>query len=265
MPGSYPAELRVRVVRFVEEGESRHQAAEHFAVSVSSAIRWVQRFRDSGTCEAMPRGGSTSPLEKHAKRILALINEQRDFTLDEVHGISISTMGGNDVVLVDSRLGAAKIDGGWGNDTLVGGNGNDTIYGGGGNDTITAGSGNDHVDAGDGNDTVFGGAGSDIINGGTGDDSLHGDDDNDVIMGGVGNDFLYGGNGNDQLISDDGTTSGNDTLYGGGGIDAFFGGAGNDVIHAKNGNKDYVDGGPGNDSAQTDAIDTVVSVETVTH
>lgn len=84
MPGSYPAELRVRVVRFVEEGESRHQAAEQFAVSVSSAIRWVQRFRDSGTCEAMPRGGSTSPLEKHAKRILALINEQRDFTLDEL-------------------------------------------------------------------------------------------------------------------------------------------------------------------------------------
>ena len=84
MPGSYPAELRVRVVRFVQEGESRHQAAEHFAVSVSSAIRWMQRFRDSGTCEAMPRGGSTSPLEKHAKRILALINEQRDVTLDEL-------------------------------------------------------------------------------------------------------------------------------------------------------------------------------------
>ena len=79
-----PTELRVRVVRFVEEGESRHQAAEQFSVSASSAIRWVQRFRKTGTCEAMPRGGSTSPLEKHAQRILALIKEQRDLTLDEL-------------------------------------------------------------------------------------------------------------------------------------------------------------------------------------
>jgi transposase len=42
-------------------------------VSVSSAIRWMQRFRNDGTCAPMPVGGSTSPLEKHTKRILALV------------------------------------------------------------------------------------------------------------------------------------------------------------------------------------------------
>ena len=32
----------------------------------------------------MPRGGSTSPLEKYSQQILALIREQRDLTLNEI-------------------------------------------------------------------------------------------------------------------------------------------------------------------------------------
>ena len=82
MHGPYPGELRV--IRFVEGGGSRREAAEQFDVSVSSAIRWLQRFRDDGTTEPAPRGGSTSPLEKHSQRILALVNEQQDFTLREI-------------------------------------------------------------------------------------------------------------------------------------------------------------------------------------
>src|SRR3974390_3018064 len=84
MHGPYPGELRVRVIRFVEGGGSRREAADQFEVSVSSAIRWVQRFREDGTCESMPRGGSTSPLEKYSRQILAFISAQRDLTLDEI-------------------------------------------------------------------------------------------------------------------------------------------------------------------------------------
>src|SRR6267154_5948453 len=84
MHGPYPGELRVRVIDFVEGGGSRRGAAEQFEVSVSSAIRWVQRFREDGTCEPTPRGGSTSPLEKHSRQILALVTAQRDLTLDEI-------------------------------------------------------------------------------------------------------------------------------------------------------------------------------------
>jgi len=84
MRGPHPGELRVRVIRLVEEGASRREAAEQFDVGVSSAIRWVQRFRDDGTYEPMPRGGSTSPLEKHSERLLAVIREQPDLTLDEM-------------------------------------------------------------------------------------------------------------------------------------------------------------------------------------
>ena len=57
---------------------------KQFDVSISSAIRWVQRFRDDGTCEPTPRGGSTSPLEKHSQRILTLVGEQADLTLGEI-------------------------------------------------------------------------------------------------------------------------------------------------------------------------------------
>src|ERR1700726_4729613 len=80
MHGPYPGELRTRVIDFVEEGGSRREAAEQF----ESAIRWVQRFRENGTFEPMPSGGSTSPLEKHARQILALISEESDLTLNEI-------------------------------------------------------------------------------------------------------------------------------------------------------------------------------------
>ena len=84
MRGPYPGELRVRVIRFVEGGASRREAAEVYDVSVSSAIRWMQRFRHDGSSEPMPRGGGTSPLEKYLERILALIRDQPDRTLDEM-------------------------------------------------------------------------------------------------------------------------------------------------------------------------------------
>lgn len=84
MRGPYPGELRIRVIHFVEAGGSRREAADEFQVSASSAIRWMQRFREDGVCEPMPRGGSTSPLEKYSRQILAVNHEQPDLTLDEI-------------------------------------------------------------------------------------------------------------------------------------------------------------------------------------
>jgi transposase len=84
MRGPYPGDLRIRVIEFVAAGGSRREAAEQFQVSVSSAIRWMQRFCEDGTCEPMPRGGSTSPLEKYSQQILALNREQPDLTLEEI-------------------------------------------------------------------------------------------------------------------------------------------------------------------------------------
>ena len=65
------------------EGISRREAAERFDISASSAIRFVQRWDESGSAAPRPRGGSVSPLEEHAERILALVAERPDLILKE--------------------------------------------------------------------------------------------------------------------------------------------------------------------------------------
>ena len=84
MPQSYSGDLRERVIGTVEAGASRREAADLFEISVSSAIRWVQRWREERSSEPKPRGGSCSVLEKYADRILALVAEHQDWTLDEI-------------------------------------------------------------------------------------------------------------------------------------------------------------------------------------
>ena len=58
--------------------------AESFSLSASSAVRWLQRWRDSGSTRAKLSGGSTSPLEEQVEWLLALVAEQPDLTLDEI-------------------------------------------------------------------------------------------------------------------------------------------------------------------------------------
>src|SRR6201981_388617 len=70
MPKAYSGEMRERVIAEVESGASRREAAEEFAVSASTAVIWVKCFRQTGRCAAKPRGGSISPLEKHADFLL---------------------------------------------------------------------------------------------------------------------------------------------------------------------------------------------------
>ena len=87
MATAYSADMRLRVIDRVESGASRREAAEHYEVSPSTAVIWVKCFRETGRCAAKPRGGSTSPLEKHADFLLALIELEPDLTLDEVVGV----------------------------------------------------------------------------------------------------------------------------------------------------------------------------------
>ena len=83
MPKSYSADLRERVIEAVEMGASRHEAADRFEVSVSSAVKWLQRWHESRSAAPKPRGGSVSPLEECAARVLAVIAEHPDLTLME--------------------------------------------------------------------------------------------------------------------------------------------------------------------------------------
>ena len=83
MPKAYSFDLRERVIEAVEIGASRREAAEDSRVSASSAVRWLQRWSESGRAAPKPRGGSVSPLEKFTTQVLALVAEQPDLTLVE--------------------------------------------------------------------------------------------------------------------------------------------------------------------------------------
>src|SRR6266446_1574151 len=87
MPKALSGDLRERVIEAVEAGASRREAAERFEISASSAVKWLQRWCDHGVCAPKPRGGSRSVLEDYGERILALVAEQPDRTLDEIRQV----------------------------------------------------------------------------------------------------------------------------------------------------------------------------------
>ena len=61
MAGAYSTDLRSRVLRAVEAGESPEAAARRFAVGRSTAYRWVAAARDEGRREAKRTGGGPEP------------------------------------------------------------------------------------------------------------------------------------------------------------------------------------------------------------
>lgn len=82
MAKTYSLDLRERVVMAVISGQSCRAAAAHFSVSVSSAIRWVRRYRSSGSFASLPKGGN-NPVRLATERqwLLARLEQQGDLTL----------------------------------------------------------------------------------------------------------------------------------------------------------------------------------------
>jgi transposase len=96
-------DLRIRVIRAVEDGESRRRAAARFGVSVSSAIRWLRDWREMGRTAPQPQGGDrrSDRIEAHADFLLAKVAATVDVTLAELRdvlrrergvGVAISTL-----------------------------------------------------------------------------------------------------------------------------------------------------------------------------
>lgn len=84
MVSSYSQDLRDRVIDAVElEGMSRRAAAGRFGVCVSSAIKWVQRYRRCGARGPVGTGGHRrSVLKPERDWLLAVIADHPDITLD---------------------------------------------------------------------------------------------------------------------------------------------------------------------------------------
>ncbi len=77
-------DLRIRLVRKVTSGLSRRQAAAHFEVSASSAVRIVRQYEDEGTVALKVRAKSKRRLDPYGGDIVAWIKETPDPTLREL-------------------------------------------------------------------------------------------------------------------------------------------------------------------------------------
>ena len=77
-------DLRERVVGAIEGGESCRPVAARFGVAVSSAVKWHQRYRATGSVAPGKMGG-------HRKRILA---PHRAFIVDRINQTSHLTLHG---------------------------------------------------------------------------------------------------------------------------------------------------------------------------
>ena len=94
MPAPYSQDLRERVVGFMALGRSARAAAGRFDVSVSSAIRWAQRWRAEGHVRPRAMGGDRrSRLSEHRARVLQLVAQQPDLTLREIRSALAASCG----------------------------------------------------------------------------------------------------------------------------------------------------------------------------
>ena len=56
MPKPCSLDLRIRLLDAVIAGASRREAADCFDVSASSAVKWLQRWEETGSIAARPTG-----------------------------------------------------------------------------------------------------------------------------------------------------------------------------------------------------------------
>lgn len=89
--------LRERIVLAIEAGESCRSVAARFGIAVSSAVKWSQRYRMSGSIEPRKMGGHRKRvLEPHRDFIQERIDKAPHLTLHqlkaelEAHGVKVS-------------------------------------------------------------------------------------------------------------------------------------------------------------------------------
>lgn len=100
MARAYSQDLRDRVIEAVEiDGMSRRAAARRFGVSESAAVKWLERYRETGKRVPIGTGGHRpSVLAPHGAFIHAVRAEKPDITLaalcqrlDEEKGVKADT------------------------------------------------------------------------------------------------------------------------------------------------------------------------------
>jgi transposase len=77
-------DLRERVLKASSGGLSARQAAIRFGVAASTAIRWIDRARQGERGPRKTGRKRVSRLDAHDMFIVALIEERKDITLDQM-------------------------------------------------------------------------------------------------------------------------------------------------------------------------------------
>ncbi len=85
MARPYSMDLRDRVVAAIERDRmSCHQAAAHFGVAVSTAVKWMQRYR---------RTGSAAPGQMGGHKPKAIAGAHRDWLVERCRGRDFTLRG----------------------------------------------------------------------------------------------------------------------------------------------------------------------------
>jgi transposase len=85
MAKPYSEDLRGRVVEAIDGGATIAEVVEQCGVSISSVVRFLKLYRDTGSLSAAKFGGYKDfALAAHEELVRTLIEEQPDITLAEL-------------------------------------------------------------------------------------------------------------------------------------------------------------------------------------
>jgi Ca2+-binding RTX toxin-like protein len=157
-------------------GHAAAASATKIKASVTANTLNVTGSSGSDNISLRLRSGDSTTLE-----VVDVLNSVvLSFNRNDFDRITVSALGGDDVVTIDESGGVftdtedTTIDGGAGNDTLTGGSGAERFVGGPGVDFVNGRRGNDEAFLGNGNDSFVWnpGDGSDTVDGEAGTDTL---------------------------------------------------------------------------------------------
>lgn len=81
----YSQDLRERVIAALEAGKTQAEVAAQFQIHKSTLEKWWYRWRDTGSCAALPRAsGPKRSLQAAEELIREEIKKQPDLTLEEL-------------------------------------------------------------------------------------------------------------------------------------------------------------------------------------
>ena len=81
----YSQDLREKIIRALESGETQEEVADRFTVSLSFVEKLWRCWRETGSCAALPHaGGRQRALREHEAAIREEVASQPDVTLAEL-------------------------------------------------------------------------------------------------------------------------------------------------------------------------------------